>query len=69
MLHFTSENCKGGFTLPVGRQEPALTRIILFLCNVTQQIHHAVRIAPLIVIPRHDLKEALLTFKIILGCG
>mmetsp|Transcript_3228 Transcript_3228/g.3973 ORF Transcript_3228/g.3973 Transcript_3228/m.3973 type:complete len:359 (-) Transcript_3228:18-1094(-) len=34
-----------------------------------QQIHHTVGVAPLVVVPRHDLEEALLALQVVLQGG
>mmetsp|Transcript_50675 Transcript_50675/g.83374 ORF Transcript_50675/g.83374 Transcript_50675/m.83374 type:complete len:210 (-) Transcript_50675:532-1161(-) len=34
--------------------------------HVHQQVHHTVGIAPLVVVPRHDLEEALLALEVVL---
>ncbi|GET90906.1 glyceraldehyde 3-phosphate dehydrogenase, glycosomal [Leishmania tarentolae] len=34
--------------------------------HVAHQVHHAVRVGPLVVVPRHDLEEALLSRQVVL---
>merc|ERR1740117_522267 len=34
-----------------------------------QQVHHAVGVAPLVVVPGHNLEHALLTRQVVLQCG
>ena len=41
-----------------------------FLCgHMHEQVNDAVRVAPLIVIPRHEFEEALLSWQVVLKDG
>src|SRR5262245_29794775 len=41
----------------------------ILLCHVQQKVNAAMAVAPLVVVPAHNLEEPLLAFQVVLKCG